>query len=79
MLRWWTTVYSTGMDVKIVKDGILYHLDLKQKHRQRAVVPNHLHKRYQSTIHSLAMGGHFAGKKMYIWCSCVTLVVGWDV
>ena len=46
-------------------DGILYFLDPKQRHRRRAVVPSHLCKQVLTEHHSSAMGGHFAGKKMY--------------
>lgn len=53
----------------VLKDGMLFYLDPKQKHRKRAVVPTHLQNQVLEENHRTVMGGHFSGKRMY--CSLV--------
>ena len=48
-----------------VVNETLYYLDPKQDHRKRVAVPKHLRLQVLDETHRSAMGGHFAGKRLY--------------
>lgn len=57
---------TNGLDALFYKvPSSLYFLDPKQEHHRRAVVPSHLRQQVLADHHRSAMGGHFAGKKIY--------------
>ena len=48
-----------------LEDGVLFYVDPKQEHRKRVAVPSYLRSQILAENHSSAVGGHFAGKRMY--------------